>query len=227
MAQNSALDAVMDAASTAADAFTAQGAGGALVPAAQPGALTQAAPASRPSLDDMADNAGIQVDAYLSVKETGLRIDKNPVFQKAKGVIDLTECAPIFSVRANRGGATTFIKSYDGRMTSQGENFQQATSRLQATHDKVDGPYSTVEIPFTLSEKVPGADKGQRLGITPAITGVKFWTKFYNELRAAGLSRATVNVEIVCVPQSNKNGNEWGVVGFNLIGPVNSGAATA
>jgi hypothetical protein len=204
----------MDQAAAASAAFEP---GTALAPAGGT-AVAPAAESTRPSLDDMADNAGIQVDAYLSVKEAGLRIDKADYFKEAKVTIDLTECTPIFSVRANRGGQTTFIKSYDGRMTSQGQNFQQATAQLAATHDKVDGPYQTVEVPVTLLQDVPGAKKGQRLGITPAITGVKFWTKFYNELRAANLQRSKVEAKIVCVPQTNKNGNEWGVVGFELIG---------
>jgi len=213
MANNSALDSVIDQATTAADSATSN-TGGALV--AQPQQGTAVA-TSRPSLDDMADNSGMTVDAYLSVKEAGLRIDKEAYFQEAEVTIDLTAVVPIFSVRANRGGSTTFIKSYDGRMTSQGENFQQATQRLQASHDKVDGPYQTAEIPVVLLKDVPGAKKGQTLGITPAITGVKFWTKFYKELREKGLSTSTVKAKITCVPQTNKNGNEWGVVGFELI----------
>jgi hypothetical protein len=213
MSDNSALSQVMDQASQAAAAFTP--------PAVQGNpntSIQQYDAPSRPSLDDMADNSGIQVDLYLTVKEAGLRIDKGEYFKSAKVVIDLSECTPIFSVRANRGGQTTFIKSYDGRMTSQGQNFQQATAQLQATHDKVDGPYQTVEIPATLLQDVPGAKKGQRIGITPAITGVKFWTKFYNELRTAGLSKGRVEATIECLPQTNKNGNEWGVVGFTLVG---------
>lgn len=217
MTQNSALNAVMDQAAAASAAFGDAPTINSLVPAGGTAVAPYEAP-KRPSLDDIADNSGMQVDAYLSVKDAGLRIDKEPYFQKAKGTIDLSECVPIFSVRANRGGNTTFIKSYDGVMTSQGQNFNQAIAQLRATHDKVDGPYQTVEIPFTLGEKVPGAEKGKRLGITPAITGVKFWTKFYNELRQKGLQRSVVEVEIECVPQTNKNGNEWGVVGFNLIG---------
>lgn len=219
MAQNSALDAVMDQATAAADAQTSTG--GALTPYEQPGALQQTGMSGGlGTLDDLADSSGMKVDAYLGVKDAGLRIDSNPYFQKAKGVIDISEVKLIASVRANRGGSTTFIKSYDGRMTSQGENFQQATARLQATHDKVDGPYRTVEIPFTLGEDVPGAKKGQRLGITPAITGVKFWTAFYDAVRTAGLAGQRVEVVISCAPQKNKNGNEWGVVDFELVGPA-------
>ena len=220
MANTSALDAVMDQATAAADAAPSNG--GALVAQDQAGGAVQnySAPAASLSLDDLADSSGMVVDAYLGVKDAGLRIDTNAYFQKAKGRIDISEVAVIMSVRANRGGSTTFIKSYDGRMTSQGENFQQATARLQATHDKVDGPYRTVEVPFMLDEKVPGAEKGQTLGITPAITGVKFWNTFYDEVRKAGLAGQEVEVEISCVPQRNKNGNEWGVVGFKLIGPA-------
>ena len=214
---SSALDDVMNQAAAAADA-----AGTATLPAttgADAGAVQNyQAPAASLSLDDLADSSGMVVDAYLGVKDAGLRIDTNAYFQKAKGKINIAEVAVIMSVRANRGGPTTFIKSYDGRMTSQGENFQQATARLQATHDKVDGPYRTVEVPFLLGEDVPGAKKGQRLGITPAITGVKFWNAFYDEVRKQGLAGQTVDVEIECVPQRNKNGNEWGVVGFKLIG---------
>lgn len=213
---SSALDAVLDQATAASEAHVP--ASSALVAQPTGGAVQDYTPPARPSLDDMADNSGIQVDAYLSVKETGLRIDKNPVFQKARVTIDITQCAPIFSVRANRGGQTTFIKSYDGRMTSTGENWMQAISRLQATNDKVDGPYQTVEVPAVLLENVPGAEAGKCLGITPAITGVKFWTKFYKEVRERGLQGGKVEAVISCVPQTNKNGNEWGVVGFELVG---------
>lgn len=217
MANSSALDDVMNQASAAADAAPNTS----LAPVDQGGAMQNySAPAASLSLDDLADSSGMVVDAYLSVKDAGLRIDTNAYFPKAKGRIDISKVAVIMSVRANRGGSTTFIKSYDGRMTSQGENFQQATARLQATHDKVDGPYRTVEVPFMLDEKVPGAEKGQTLGITPAITGVKFWNTFYDEVRKAGLAGQEVEVEISCVPQRNKNGNEWGVVGFKLIGPA-------
>jgi hypothetical protein len=214
MANTSALDSVIDQATAAAD--SAPDNSNALAPVSQT-ALTQAPAKAALTLDDLADSSGMVVDAYLGVKDAGLRIDSNPYFQTAKGTIDLEKVAVIMSVRSTRGGSTTFIKSYDGISTSQGENFVQATQRLQATGDKTDGPYRTVEVPFTLAEKVPGADAGKTLGITPAITGVKFWNSFYDEVRKAGLSGKVVDVQIDCIPQKNKNGNEWGVVGFKLL----------
>ena len=212
---STALDRVMNQAEAAADNFS------------QPSEnrnLTVTSPQSqqlsRPSLESIADSAGIQVDEYLTVKDTGFRLGdaKSKMFDRAKVRIDINEVVPIFSVRATKSGNTTFIKSYDGAMTSQGQNFQLATDQLRATSDKVDGPYQTVEIPAELLEDVGGQKAGTRIGITPAITGVKFWTKFYNELRKNDLVSATVDVEIVHTPQSNKNGNEWGVVAFEVVG---------
>jgi hypothetical protein len=178
--------------------------------------------ANRPSLDSMADSAGIQVDDYLTVKDTGFRVGdaKNEMFKKVKARIDLNEVVAISVIRATRSGATTFIKSYDGLTTSQGQSFALAEQQARQISDKVDGPYQTAEIPVLLLEKVPGAAKDTRIGITPSITGVKFFTKFYNELRRLGLASSVVDVELTHLYQSNKAGNEWGVVEFNLIGEV-------
>jgi hypothetical protein len=217
MSSTSALDSVMDQAAAAAAAAPVD------APASLPSTQTQGntsvgAPIARPSLDAMADNAGITVDAYLTFKDGGIKIDKGDYFKEFEGLLDVSEVAPIVSARATRGGNTTFIKSYDGVSTAQGENFQQKLMHLQATNDKVDGPYNTVEIPITLGAKVPGADKGARVGITPAITGVKFWNEFYKELREKGLTQATVKIKVRHKYMTNKNGNEWGVATFELLG---------
>lgn len=219
---NGALDRVLAQAEDAAENFSANRD---LVPAGGTAVQTYTAP-SRPSLAGMADSAGISVDEYLTVKDTGFRLgDQKGLFQKAKVRINMREIVPIFSVRATRTGVTTFIKSYDGVMTSQGQNFAQADAQLRATHDNPTPVYQTAEIPALLLEDVKdnGAkpvtiEKGTRIGITPPMTGVKFFTKFYNELREQGLEEATVEVNIVHKPQTNKAGNEWGVVEFELIG---------
>lgn len=215
MANGSALERVMGQAESASENFQAP----ALTQNNLPATQSNNAP-MRPSLTSLADSSGIQVDEYLTVKDTGFRLGdaKSKLFNEAKVRIDMTEVLPIVSVRANRAGNTTFIKSYDGVMTSQGQSFEQATAQLRASHDKVDGPYQTVEIPAELIEAAGGVAAGSRIGITPAITGVKFFTKFYNELRKQGLEDATVDVKITHTPQSNRNGNEWGVVSFELIG---------
>lgn len=221
----SALDNVMQQAEDAAANFTPN-TNNNLVP--QGGREVQNYnPAPRPSLDSMADSAGITVDEYLTVKEGGFRLgDQKGYFHEARVRIDMNEVVPITAVRANRGGQTTFIKSYDGAMTSQGQNFAQAEAHLRATFDKVDGPYQTAEIPATLLEPVVDiVPKGQtpttvgagvRIGITPSITGAKFFTTFYAELRRLGKQRDVLDVVIKHKYQTNKNNNEWGVVEFAL-----------
>ncbi len=185
-------------------------------------ALNNPAP-KKMTLDDLADNAGMSVDGYLTVKEAGFRSgDGTPYFQTFKGKIDLTEVVVIASIRSTKGGATTFFKSYDGvTVAGSGMSFAQAEKNSLATADKTD-VYNSVEIPVTLLEDVPGMDAGKRIGVTPPITGVKFWTSFYDKLRKEGLSAATVDVQITCKPQKNKRGNEWGVADFVLIGESDS-----
>jgi hypothetical protein len=208
----SALDRVIDQAESAS----------ANLPATQPPqnlVQTSPNPVGRPSLQSMADSAGIQVDQFLTIKDTGFRLgDSKTLFNEATVRINMNEVVPIVSLRANRGGSTTFIKSYDGVTTSQGQSFALAESNLRNTHDKVDGPYQTAEIPATLLADVAGGKKGETIGVTPPITGVKFFTKFYKELQEKNLENATVDVKLIHTPQTNKNGNEWGVVTFELIG---------
>jgi hypothetical protein len=222
----SALSRVMDQAAAAAEASPATG--NELAPYAQGGAVQQYQQPTRPTLDSMADSAGIQVDDYLTVKDTGFRLgEMKGVFEEARVRIDLTEVVPIISVRSTRQGRTTFFKSYDGGLTtSQGQNFAQAVQHAQATGDKTDGPYTTAEIPAELLQDVSDGktkvNAGLRIGITPSITGVKFFTKFYNELRRAGLQQAVVDVTIRHKAQSNTAGNEWGVVEFVDFAPANA-----
>lgn len=212
---SSALSRVMD---QAADAAATAG----QVPANVNTYSAPAVAAARPSLDAMADSSGITVDAYLTIKDTGFRIGdaKSKLFTEMEGTIDLSQVAPIVSIRATSNGATSFVKSYDGVMTSTGQNFANAVQQAQATADKVDGPYQTVEVPLRLTKAAGGLDVGKVVGITPSITGAKFWTTFYKQLREAGLQRATVQVRVKHLYQNNTKGNEWGVPEFELLGEV-------
>lgn len=210
-----ALTAVMNAAAAAADAAPAASAN---LPATQ---TNSNVPVARPSLDSMTDSAGLTVDHYLNVMQGGFRLgDMKGYFTEAEVTLDLDEVVAIYQVRANRSGQTTFIKSYDGVTTNTGQNFDLATRQLQQTNDKVDGPYQTAEIPVTLTKDVTDGkvkvEAGATIGVTPSITGVKFFTKFVKAARARGLT-GDIRVKLVHTPQTNTKGNEWGVVAFELI----------
>lgn len=216
MANSPKLQSVLDQAQAASENFSPPATTDDTSPAT---ALTQTSQSRAPmTLDSLADNAGMAVDAYLVSKEAGFRVgDTGSYFQTFKGKIDLTEVAVIASIRSTKGGATTFYKSYDGVMTSTGMSFAQAEQQSRATADKTD-VYQTVEIPVELLEDVPGLEAGKRIGVTPAITGVKLWTAFYDKLRQQNLAQSVVDVQITLKPQRNKRGNEWGIAEFVLIG---------
>lgn len=216
MAESTALSRVLDQAAEAAANAPAP-TQNALVPSN--GNLPAAA---RPSIDSLVDSAGITVDAYLTLKYEGFRLgDNKTLFSEFVAFLDLDEVVPISQVRATSGGQTTFLKSYDGNMTPQGQNFQQAIESLRARSDKLDGPYTTSEIPLTVAEDFKVGSEtikaGTVIGTTPPQTGVKFFAKFIRELREQGLEGQRVKVRIVHTPQTNRNNNEWGVVTFELI----------
>lgn len=219
MSESPALSRVLDqAAAAAAEAGTPSTA---LVPQYQP----STALATRPSLDSMVDSAGITVDQFLTLKYEGFRLgDNKALFDRFVASLDMSQVVPILQVRGNKDGQTTFIKSYDGVMTPQGQNFQQATENLRSRSDKLDGPYQTSEIPLTVLEDFKVGTEtvkaGTVIGTTPPITGVKFFASFIKELRAQGLQDSKVKVNVIHLPQSNVKKNEWGVVTFELIGEI-------
>ena len=162
--------------------------------------------------------------AEVHLKFEGMKVGNGKLFDEFEAILDMTEATPIVQVRANRSGSTTFIKSYDGVSASTGENFQQKIAHLQATHDKVDGPYNTVELPFALTKaikEVPESKEGFRLGVTPPMTGTDEWNAFYKSLRDQGLSKSKIRVRVFHIPRTNRNGNEWGITGYELLGEVN------
>jgi len=220
MANSPKLQSVLDQAKAASENFSPETGTDLAVASTNNSNLTQApAQGRKMTLDELADNAGMSVDGYLTVKEAGFRsVEGGAYFQTFKGKIDLSEVAVIASIRSTKNGATQFYKSYDGiTCAGSGMSFAQAEASSRATADKTD-VYNTVEVPVELLEDVPGMEAGKRIGVTPAITGVKLWTAFYEKLRKEGLQNAIVDVQITCKPQKNKKGNEWGIAEFVLIG---------
>jgi len=220
MANSPKLQSVLDQAKAASENFTPDESTALVAPNSNTNIVQTSESGRKMSVDDLADNSGMVVDGYLTVKEAGFRSgDGQPYFQTFKARIDLSEVTVISSIRATLNGATQFYKSYDGIMTSTGQSFSQAEGYERNRGAKVD-VYQTVEVPALLLEDVPGLDEGKTIGITPAITGVKLWNAFYDKCRKEGLSASAgsvVDVQITCKPQKNKKGNEWGIAEFVLI----------
>lgn len=221
MAQNSALDRVMDQAAGAAASFSPPaldtGAGQQLAPAGGAGAL------AKPSMASFADAGGISVDDYLRMDQAGFQIgtDMKKYFEEMTVELDMNEVVPIYSARGEVGGNTKFIKSYDGVTTPNGQNFQQALAHLEAT-TKCSGVYQTAEIPVVLLDDVKSGDgvtvpADTRIGITPSVTGFKEFQSFVRTLTKAGLQDAVVKVKVKHLMRTNRNNNKWGVAQFELI----------
>ena len=222
----STLDRVMGQAEAAAENFREPSTNVALRETGSEVANTGGA--RRPSLESQIDAGGISVDQYLQLKFEGFATSEiQGIFDNdILATIDMSEVVPIVQVRETRNGKTNFLKSYDGEVTVDNQNLQQAVNRLKNTPDTtVTGPYETSEIPFTVLEDivVPGKSggtiaAGTRIGTTPPITGTKAWAAFLKELRNHGLLNETVKVKLVHTPKTNTNGNKWGIVTFELIG---------
>lgn len=219
----SALDRVMDQAAQAESNFqapaTVEPNGGAL--AQQLGGGNSLA---KPSMAGFAEQAGMTVDVYLSVKEGGFTIDEmTGYFDDFEATLDLKKVVPIYSARGEAGGNTTFIKSYDGISTPNGQNFARAVDDL-SRRTKCTGVYQTAEIPVTLVNDVTDSKKsktitaGTRVGITPSVTGFSAFRSFYADLLAAGRTDEVVKVKVKHAPRRNKNNNRWGVAEFELVG---------
>lgn len=221
----SALDRVMGQAEEAATNFVETPATGTNIAVRDTNATAVAA-ASRPSLNSLMDSSGIQVDQYLQLKFEGFSFT-DPAGLSDEDIlatINMADVVPIVQIRSTKNGSTEFFKSYDGETTSDGQNLANLTARLKNTPGTVvTGPYQTSEIPFTTTKDIviPGKGggtlaAGTKIGTTPPLTGVKFFSAFLKELREKGLMNETVNVRLVHKPTTNTKGNKWGVIDFKF-----------
>jgi len=221
VANNSALDTVMNQAADAAASFTPPAvAGNAPAPALNGGAAPTLA---KPSMAAFAEQGGIQVDLFLRMDQAGFQLgdEMKKYFEEMTVSLDMRKVVPIYSARGEAGGNTKFLKSYDGVTTPQGQNFQQAVAHLEAT-TKCTGVYSTAEIPVTLLEDVTSTDKvvipaGTTVGITPSLTGFGEFQRFFSEMQERGLEQNKLKVKVVHKMRTNKNNNKWGVATFEFL----------
>lgn len=228
MANSPALDKIMGQAEEAATAFREPNTSVALRDTGSN--VATRSQSSAPSLQGIQEQGGISVDQYLQLKFEGFTVNEPAGLFDSDILarIDMSEVVPITQIRSTRNGQTDFYKSYNGYSTPDGQSFEGILARLKNTPDTVvTGPYTTAEIPFTVMADVTVPGKtggvipaGQRIGTTPPLTGVKFFSAFLKALSAAGISQevGVVDVTLKHSPQKNNKGNKWGVVEFALIG---------
>lgn len=231
---NTALDNVLDTAAAAAAAHTPASAPDTNLTLVADTGTAVAPAAAAPSMDSFRQNAGIMVDEYLYPDKAGLKISKDMkgYLDDFTVIIDMSEVVPISSFSAEINGASTFLKSYNGVTTVNGQNYQMEQQRLSRQPGaKCRGPFDTVEIPLVLAEDVKDPksnltfDEGTEIGLTPSPTGTKEFQRFLKALAKQDPALAedgVLKVKVIGKPRKNSNGNEWGVAAFELIEVVES-----
>lgn len=184
---------------------------------------TQMAP-QKLTMETMAAG-GMAVDKWLKVNENGLHIGEsgliaNPVLCS----IDMTEGSGFVLKFAIKGGnPAQYAYTTDLVNAVGGGSWEAAQARIRAVQPGA-SPYRAVDLPFTLEEDtkdIKGKEAGKvgdLLGYTTSTTNWGNWQAFHKECAEAGLLGKRVLVKLSAQARSNKNGNTWGVVAFELIG---------
>ena len=193
------------------------------VNAGQAGGVAVYSAPSAPSLMDLTQGA-MSVDGYLKVKEFGLLVDSKPnLVEKMRVAIDTTEMNAFTGVRFSIGNNVQYLKTYDGVNCSSGGTWTAALQRAQMA-DPACRPYTGADIAVTLLEDAKDAkgavvaETGVRLGHSTSITNKAAVGDFIKEITKQGLMGSVVEAELSFKPMTNKNGQSWGIITFNLIG---------
>jgi hypothetical protein len=165
----------------------------------------------------------IDVESWLQVDKYGLHLDKSQeAIEFLEVEIDLSEVAPVYMVRFGKN-PPTYRKSYDGVTTfGSSKPWQLTVQEAQALDPECKGQYAAVEIPMRLLETVElkrdkkTIERQTRIGHTTSVTNYRLFQRFWNECQKEGLAGAVVKVRLGYEVRRS-NGNEWGVVTFELV----------
>ena len=210
MAQNNTLASVIAAAKSQAEA---------------PAPSVPAVAGSRPAPMTLQDfsQGSMSVDEFIKVKEHGLLIGTNhELISRLRVAIDMTEIQVCDAIKF--GNPPTYYKTYDGITCTAGGSWDQAKAKAVSI-DPNARPYKSADIPCTLLEdakdisgKKTVAEAGIRLGHSLSTTNKANFQEFLKEVGAQNLLSGVVEVALTAEAKSNKAGNRWGVLAFELIG---------
>lgn len=214
-----AIDAAINAANTAAQDAAPQGQAVATVP--------QAAVPGQPMGLDSFSPGTMSCDAYVKVKEDGLKIGDSKFIESFEVIIDPQEIAVTRAIKF--GNPVTYKKTYDNVTSTDGEPWQQVLQQVYRADPKAK-PYPSADIPMTLAHDVTDGketfEEGMTVGHSLSTTNAGEFDKFRRKLVANGLQSTPVRVKIGYQPKSGK-GFSWGVVTFDLIGPADAASEAA
>lgn len=219
---DAAILAAIEAAKAAAGNVPAQV--GALPSAATGSAVSTRVERGNPlSMDDLLQDGGITVDAWLKVDQHGIHIGgKKPIQEEVLGLqLDLAAVRAKYSIKYSN--PPIYKHTYDHQVSSEGEAWALVCQRAQQVDNKA-REYRSADIPLIVTNDIPGtkgemlAEADQTLGLTLSTTAWKYWERFFNSLAKAGVDLksdvVTINLRYEVI---NRNGNTWGVPTFELV----------
>lgn len=184
------------------------------------------APAATPvklSMESMAAGS-MNVDKWLKVNEDGLKIGESKLITDPILVsLDMTEGVGFMLKYAIKGGnPAQYAYTADLVNAAGGGSWPDAQARIRALAPSAT-PYRAVDLPFTLEQEVKAGGVvvgvvGDTIGYTTSTTNWGNWQAFYKEVSDARLLGQRVQVKLTSQPRTNKAGNVWGVVAFELVG---------
>lgn len=205
-------------------------AGAANLPAVTPttnNSLVQTGASGTPmTMENLANAGGMDVETYVTVNAFGIRLSKDwtGFLDEFEAVIDLRDVKPFMGIQKTVGKQVDYAKTYDGAVTSRGENWAQVVAEYKANSQKDANTYPGADIPATLTQGYADPKNAKNafeadtvVGITTSITGFKPWKSFFKKLMDAGLNTSTIKVQIKHSPRKNAAGQEYGVYEFDLI----------
>lgn len=217
----------------AIEAAKAQGASATQALSTQPRVTNAVAAYTAPSkmtLDDL--DSGLNVDGFIQPKSEGLTIKLQNADEKAKpSIIDeifatfnATFNATVFEGAKYGNNPTVYIKTFDGVKEARGGSWETALNKAKLADPTV-YTYKGADLEFKVAQDVldvrgkVAVVKGTVLGHSTTPTGLKNFKKLIKTLEIANLKNEEVLVKITNEARS-ANGNNWGVLDFELIGPA-------
>lgn len=215
---SSAIQQAMERAKEAAAATT----GTAVATTGQGG--VPATPAKKLSMDDM--TGGLSVDKWIKVTTHGMTLGDSSSLITApmKCKFDATSGVgflPKLSIKA--GNPASYASSYDGQVSDKGGSWADTILKMQQIDPKSQ-PYRSADLPFVTLEQVKAidgvivAEPGVKLGNSLSTTNWRTFEELWREICHKGLENKLVEVNVGFKAMSNKNGNKWGILTFELVG---------
>lgn len=222
----------IDDAVAAAEAASKQMDNAPAVQEPQGGAITASNSSVDMSLGSFLKSGGLNPDKWITVKDTGLKLDKleKATIEEFTGVIDFANVKLFQGLRVNLpGGKYEYLKTYDGKTESRsGQNWGAAVAEANGRASEKATPYRGADILVTLEDDVVQGKTtipaGTKLGYTTSVTGWSGFQSFLQSLvadnkvtvAAGDILAGVVKTRVFHESRSNSD-YEWGVLNFEAL----------